>query len=75
MQKLKKNKNKTKPKRQKAKVNLKTKKKHCDKKKQKSSEKAKPVENQEWNCAVCKGSWRENQMDWIVCRVYTGLGA
>ena len=71
MQKLKKTKKETKPKRQKAKVNLKTKKKHCDKKKQKFSEKEKPVENQEWNCTVCKGSWRESQMDWIVCRVCT----
>ena len=37
----------TKPKGQKAKVNLKTKKKHSYEKKQKSSEKEKPVENQE----------------------------
>ena len=69
--KTRKTKKETKPKGQKAKVNLKTKKKHCDKKKQKSSEKEKPVENQESTCAVCKGSWRESQMDWIVCRVCT----
>ena len=37
--KTRKTKKETKPKGQKAKVNLKTKKKHCDKKKQKSSEK------------------------------------
>ena len=45
-----------KPKGQTAKVNLKTKKKHTDKTKPKSSGKEKPVENQEWICAVCKGS-------------------
>ena len=67
--KTKKTKKEAEPKRQKAKVNLKTKKKYCDKKKQKPSEKEKPIENEEWTCAVCKGSWRESQMDWIVCRL------
>ena len=45
-----------KPKGQTAKINLKTKKKHSDTTKPKSSGKEKPVENQEWICAVCKGS-------------------
>ena len=67
--KTKKTKKETEPKRQKAKVNLKTKKKHCDKKKQKPSEKEKPTGNEESTCAVCKGSWKESQMDWIVCRL------
>ena len=59
--KTKKIKKETKPKGQKAGANLKTKKKHSDKKKHKSSEKEKPFENQEWTCAVCKGSWRKTR--------------
>ena len=32
------------------------------------------VGKQKSTCPLCKGAWKESQIDWIVCRIFTVCG-
>ena len=37
------------------------------------SKKGRNVDKQEWTSPVCKRVWKENQIDWNVCRIFTSM--
>ena len=40
-------------------------------KQKKKLKKERNIDKQKWTCPVCKGAWKESQIDWIVCRIYS----